>query len=50
MDTSASSQLDNSLNDSVTDGEENVSEASLSDAAPPQVYTLIHTHLDFENV
>ncbi|GLD50706.1 cAMP-responsive element modulator-like isoform X1 [Lates japonicus] len=39
MDTSLSSQLDNSLNDSVTDGEENHSEASTSPAAPPQVST-----------
>ncbi|XP_070774281.1 cAMP-responsive element modulator isoform X1 [Enoplosus armatus] len=37
MDTSGSPQLDSSLNDSVTDGEENHSEASPSPAAPPQV-------------
>lgn len=38
MDTSASSsQLDDTLQDSVTDGEESQSDASLSPAAPAQV-------------
>ncbi|XP_072219283.1 cAMP-responsive element modulator isoform X1 [Leuresthes tenuis] len=37
MDTSASSQLDSSLNDTVTDGEENQSEATPSPAASTQV-------------
>lgn len=37
MDTSVSPQLDSSLNDSVTDGEENHSGASLSPADPSQV-------------
>ncbi|XP_053186440.1 cAMP-responsive element modulator-like [Scomber japonicus] len=37
MDTSVSSQLDSSLNDSMTDGEENNSEVSTSPAAPSQV-------------
>ncbi|XP_070701053.1 cAMP-responsive element modulator-like [Pempheris klunzingeri] len=36
MDTSVSPQLDSSLNDSVTDGEENLREASPSPAAPSQ--------------
>uniref|UniRef100_A0A3Q3Q7Q7 BZIP domain-containing protein n=1 Tax=Monopterus albus TaxID=43700 RepID=A0A3Q3Q7Q7_MONAL len=38
MEPSVSSELDSSLHDSVTDGEENHSEASLSPAAPAQVH------------
>lgn len=37
MDSSVSPQLDSTLNDTVTDGEENHSEDSPSPAAPPQV-------------
>lgn len=39
MDTSASPQMDDSLNDSLTDGEEDHSEGSPS----PQVHTHTHT-------
>lgn len=39
MDSSVSSQLDSSLNDSLTDGEENQSETSPSPAAAAQVHT-----------
>ncbi|XP_070830354.1 cAMP-responsive element modulator isoform X2 [Chaetodon trifascialis] len=46
MDTAVSPQLDSSLNDSVTDGEENHNEASPSPAAPAQIATVAELEED----